>query len=110
MNNRTYSETPPDRRLRLIDSASGSTGVQSSLVSLEETMTTNRNRRLPTDDIQANRQALSGIQLLSDYAPANKTYSAANLGELGRAMEEAQQAELRAMQALAITRDLAAAA
>ena len=73
-------------------------------------LTTNRSRRLPVDDIQANRQALSGIQLLTDYAPMNNIYSAAQLEELGRAMEEAQQAELRAMQAQAIARELAIAA
>jgi hypothetical protein len=40
----------------------------------------------------------------------NKDYSAAQLEELGRAMEQAQQAELRAAQAQAIARDLAIAA
>jgi hypothetical protein len=73
-------------------------------------MASNRNRRLSTDELQANRQALSGIQLLTDYAPANTTYTAAHLSELGRAMEEAQQAELRAAQAQAIARELAIAA
>ena len=73
-------------------------------------MTTNRSRRLPADDIQANRQALSGIQMLSDYAPMNNAYSAARLEELRQAMEQAQQAELRAAQAQAIARELAMAA
>ena len=58
-------------------------------------MPTNRSRRLPTDDLQANRQALSGIRLLSDYAPMNKAYSTVHLEELGHAMEAAQQAEAK---------------
>ena len=68
-----------------------------------------RNRRLPADELQADRQTLNGIQLLTDYAPTNKAYSAARLEELRQAMEAAQQAELRANQAQAIARDLAIA-
>ncbi len=73
-------------------------------------MTVNHNRRLPADDIQTNRHALIGVQSLPNYAPMNSAYSAGTLGELGRAMEAAQQAEVRAVQALATARDLAAAA
>ena len=73
-------------------------------------MPTSRNNRLPSSHIQANRQALSGVQLLTDYAPTNKAYSAAHLADLGRAMEAAQQAEARAAQALAIAREQALAA
>nr|MDQ2998460.1 hypothetical protein [Chloroflexota bacterium] len=72
-------------------------------------MPTNRSRRIPADELQANRQVLSGIRLLTDYAPMNRAYSAAHLEELGRAMEAAQQAEARASQAQAIARDLAIA-
>ena len=72
-------------------------------------MAQNRNRRLSSDELRADRQALSGIQLLTDYAPTNNAYSAARLEALRHAMEAAQQAELRANQAQAIARDLAAA-
>jgi hypothetical protein len=40
----------------------------------------------------------------------SRQYSATALAELGRAMEEAQQAEVRALQALAAARDAATAA
>jgi hypothetical protein len=73
-------------------------------------MSPNRSRRLPAEDIQANRHALIGVQSLPSYAPMNGAYSAGSLGELGRAMEAAQQAEVRAAQALAMARDLAVAA
>ncbi|HEX5689417.1 MAG TPA: hypothetical protein VFX76_05415 [Roseiflexaceae bacterium] len=73
-------------------------------------MSVNRNRRLPADDIQANRNALIGIQSLDDYAPSTAAYSVARLIDLGRVMEEARQAEVRAIQALAMARDAAAEA
>ena len=73
-------------------------------------MAINRNRRLPADDIQADRNALIGIQSLPNYTPSNRAYDAAQLAELGRAMEEARQAEVRAVQALAAARDAAQAA
>ena len=72
-------------------------------------MPTHRNRRIPTDELQADRQALSGIRLLTDYAPMNRACSTVRLEELGHAMEAAQQAEARAIQAQAIARDLAIA-
>ena len=67
-------------------------------------------RRLSLEELQADRQAVNGIQLLVDYEPRNIAYSVAKLQELNRAMEFAQQAELRANQAQAIARDLAIAA
>jgi hypothetical protein len=73
-------------------------------------MAPHHNRRLATDDLLADRHALSGVQLLTNYAPTNAAYSAGTLIELGRAMEAAQQAEVRAAQALAVARDLAVAA
>lgn len=73
-------------------------------------MPANRNRRLPADDIQADRNALIGLQSLADYAPINRAYSASALAELGQAMEAARLAEVRAMQALAAARDAVAAA
>lgn len=68
------------------------------------------NRRLPADLMDAARTALIGIQSLPDYTPNNGAYTAARLAELGRAMEEARQAEVRATQALAQARDAAAEA
>jgi hypothetical protein len=73
-------------------------------------MTPNRNRRLPQDDLQADRHALIGVQSLPDYAPMSGAYSAMTLADLQRTMDEAQQAEVRAVQALATVRDAAAAA
>ena len=73
-------------------------------------MATNRSRNLSSDEIQAERNALIGVQSLPDYAPSNAAYSAARLAERGRAMEEARQAEVRAAQALAAARDAAQAA
>jgi hypothetical protein len=60
--------------------------------------------------MQADRTALIGIQSLPDYTPNNSAYTAARLDELGRAMEAARQAEIRAVQALAMARDAAAEA
>lgn len=70
-------------------------------------MTLNRNHRLPADYLQASRNALIGIQSLPDYAPYNGACSVAALAELGHAMDEARQAEVRAQQALATARNAA---
>ena len=73
-------------------------------------MVSNHSRRLSPDELQADRNALIGVQSLADYAPHNSAYSAAQLAELGQAMEEARRAEVRAVQALAAARDAAQAA
>ena len=73
-------------------------------------MPASRNRRVPANDLEADRNALIGIQSLPDYTPTNRAYGAPQLTELGRAMEEARQAEVRAVQALARARDAAAEA
>lgn len=73
-------------------------------------MPRNRSNRLPADDIQANRNALIGLQSLPDYAPSNRVYAAPNLADLGRAMEQAREDEVRAVQALARARAAAAEA
>lgn len=73
-------------------------------------MSQGRARRLQPHYLQADRTALIGIQSLLDYNPMNQTYSVNTLIELGRTMEEAQRAEVRAMQALAAARDAAVAA
>ncbi|MBK9943330.1 MAG: hypothetical protein IPP13_17125 [Kouleothrix sp.] len=73
-------------------------------------MTNNRKNRLPSDEVQADRNALQGLQTLADYAPANGAYSLHTLTTLGEAMEEARNAEVRAMQALAAARAATTAA
>ncbi|HWQ13731.1 MAG TPA: hypothetical protein VNL77_13085 [Roseiflexaceae bacterium] len=73
-------------------------------------MTNGRARRLSPDDIQSNRNALIGLHSLPDYQPLNAAFTTAALAELARAMDEAQQAENRALQALAAARDAAYAA
>jgi hypothetical protein len=69
-----------------------------------------RNRRLSPENLQSNRNAVVGVQSLPDYKPTNPAYTTACLLELVHAMEAARQAEVRAVQQLAIARDLAAAA
>ena len=49
-------------------------------------MPANPTRRLPADLMEAARDAPIGIQSLPNYMPANTTYSAARLADLGRAM------------------------
>jgi len=73
-------------------------------------MPANRNHRLSPEHIQSNRNAVIGVQSLPDYKPNNLAYTAACLVELAHAMEAARQAEMRAVQQLAIARDVAAAA
>jgi hypothetical protein len=73
-------------------------------------LTPNRNRRLPQDDIQEDRHALIGVQSLLDYAPMSSAHSVVTLVDLRHAMDETQQAEVRAVQALVAARDAAAAA
>lgn len=73
-------------------------------------MTNNRKNRLPSDEVQADRNALQGLQTLADYAPANGAYSLHTLTTLGEAMEEARNAEVRAMHALAAARAATTAA
>ena len=73
-------------------------------------MASNTNRRLSPDHVKADRNALIGVQSLPDYMPYNSAYSAAALAELGRAADEARQAEMRAIQMLAAARDAAGAA
>jgi hypothetical protein len=76
----------------------------------EHIMALNRSRRLSSAEIQASRNALIGLQSLTDYLPSNSAYAASHLADLGRVVDEARQAEVRAAQALAMARDAAAAA
>ena len=67
-------------------------------------------RRLTLTEITADRMVSIAVQELGDYAPADKTFTPAMLVSLERAMEQAQQAEIRAQNALAAARDAAFAA
>ena len=73
-------------------------------------MAFNQSRRLRPDDLEADRAALIAIQSFRDYQPLNRAYGAQVLIDLGAARDLAQQAEIRALQALAAARDAAAAA
>ena len=67
-------------------------------------------RRLTLTETAADRMVSVAVQELSDYAPADKTYTPEMLVTLERAMEQSQQAEIRAQNTLAATRDAAIAA
>jgi hypothetical protein len=73
-------------------------------------MPNTRNRRLSASHIQSDRHALIGVQSLPDYTPISSAYSALKLADLQHAMEDAQQAEIRAQQALSTTHDAATTA
>jgi hypothetical protein len=67
-------------------------------------------RRLTLAEITADRMVCVAVQELGDYAPADKTFIPAMLVDLIAAMEQAQQAEIRAQNVLAAARDAAFAA
>lgn len=73
-------------------------------------MPSSHSRRLSPDELQADRNALVGLQSLPDYAPFNGAYTTARIADLGRQVEEARLAEMQAVQALAAARDAAQAA
>ncbi len=70
----------------------------------------NQTRRLRPIQLQADQNALTAIQALSDYQPANPAYRAEKLGAALSSMQAAQQAEINAANALASARDAAVAA
>lgn len=73
-------------------------------------MPANRNRRMPADNVQANRNALIGLQSLPDYMPANRAYTVERLLEIAQEVERLREEEVRAAQTLAMLRDQAASA
>src|SRR5690242_15427797 len=73
-------------------------------------MALNENRRLPQDEIQADRTALLAIRELRDYSPLNPTFSAEALASLDAALRRAQEEELRLRNALEAARDAATTA
>ena len=73
-------------------------------------MAKNETKRLRPIQLQADQDALTAIQNLGDYKPANPAYGAEKLGAALSAMQSAQQAEVNAANALASARDAAVAA
>lgn len=67
-------------------------------------------RRLTLAEIAADRNVITAVQALVNYAPADKTHTPARLMELSTAMEHARQNEIRAQNAFAAARDASAAA
>jgi hypothetical protein len=73
-------------------------------------MPIDQTRRLPADEIKADREALLALHELRDYKPMNTTYGAEALAALEAALTQAQQEELRLQNALAAARDATTAA
>ena len=73
-------------------------------------MAKDQTRRLRPIQLQADQDALTAIQNLGDYQPANPAYKAEKLGTALSSMQSAQQAEVNAANALAAARDSAVAA
>src|SRR5437870_8558904 len=57
-----------------------------------------------SEDIKADRDALTGVRSLGDYAPRNDAHSVARLTELQQAMEAAHKAVVDAGEALVAAR------
>lgn len=70
-------------------------------------MAFNANNRLRAVILQADREAYIAMQNMSDYVPANTSYSSAELTDAYEAMEAAITAEINAQNALNAARDAA---
>ncbi len=73
-------------------------------------MAKDQTKRLPPGQLQADRETQTALQALTDYRPANPTYSADKVSGLLAAMQSAQDAEVNAANALSAARDTAVAA
>src|SRR5262249_18134509 len=73
-------------------------------------MAPRQTRRLSNDEIDADRTALLALKDIGDYAPLNAAYSVAALTALGERLAQAEQAKMRAQNALDAARDAAVAA
>jgi len=73
-------------------------------------MAKNETVRLSPAKLQADTDALTALQSIGDYAPANSAYAKTAVTAKQSAMKSAQEAELAAANALATARDAAAAA
>jgi hypothetical protein len=60
--------------------------------------------------LMADRAAMAALKANDAYAPTNPDYSTAKILHLDEAMEQARQAEIRAVSALAAAREAAASA
>ena len=70
-------------------------------------MASNSNYRVHAQALQADREAYVAMQSMTDYTPANVSYSSAELAEAYQAMEAALAAEINAQNALKAARDTA---
>jgi hypothetical protein len=70
----------------------------------------NQNTRLRPAQLQADMDAHTALQAISNYAPANSAYAKTAVETKFTVMKGAQDAELAAQNALAAARDSAAAA
>ncbi|KPV52205.1 hypothetical protein SE17_16880 [Kouleothrix aurantiaca] len=52
---------------------------------------------MPADNVQANRNALIGLQSLPDYMPANRAYTVERLLEIAQEVERLREEEVRSM-------------
>ncbi len=73
-------------------------------------MSSTQSRRIKPNVLQADLDSQVTLAAMTDYKPANATYSLANITAALTAMQAAQQAELRAQADLDTARDAAAAA
>jgi hypothetical protein len=73
-------------------------------------MTLRSTRRLSSDQIKADRETLLALKNIGGYAPANPAYSTEALAALGEALEQAEQARLRAENELEAAREQVLAA
>ncbi len=70
-------------------------------------MAKNETRRLTPSVLQPDRDALSALQVMSGYKPANSDFTVAKIEASRQAMEAAQAAEVQAQAALDAARDAA---
>ena len=70
----------------------------------------NQNKRLSPAQLKADMDALTALQTIGDYAPANSAYAKTAVASALNAMKATQEAEVNAANALATARDSAAAA
>ena len=73
-------------------------------------MAVNQSRRLRSEELDADHEAVVAVQSIASYKPLNPSYSTGTLVELNNARDAAQRAEIQAQQALATARDVACAA
>ncbi len=73
-------------------------------------MAKNQTRRIRPVALEADKDACTSVQALTDYKPANAAFASTALATKLTAMQTAQQAEVKAENALAAAHDNAVAA